>query len=268
MSTLLLRLDGPMQAWGTASRFGTRDTGREPSKSGVIGLLCAALGKPRVEDPNDRDAHGEPLPSLSDLAALVLAVRVDREGVVMPDYHTVGGTHGKDAGADVVSTRFYLADACFLVGLAARDGHPEDDALLTRIDRALTRPVWQLCLGRKAFPPAAPVRLRDGLLDAGLAAAVKSYSWLPELRAGSGVRPSRERRPDRLRLVQDAGGAAGTVGSDPSVLESVRQDVPVSFDPAARRFTIRRVATTHVDMPAPRAAIPVSAGSSLTPSEA
>ncbi len=48
MSVLLLRLAGPLQSWGTQSRFRVRDTGREPSKSGVIGLLCTALGRPRT----------------------------------------------------------------------------------------------------------------------------------------------------------------------------------------------------------------------------
>src|SRR3990172_4719032 len=48
MPTLLLRLVGPMQSWGTTSRFDQRDTGKEPSKSGVIGLLAAALGIDRV----------------------------------------------------------------------------------------------------------------------------------------------------------------------------------------------------------------------------
>ena len=43
MSTLLLRLAGPMQSWGTDSKFDIRRTGREPSKSGVIGLVAAAL---------------------------------------------------------------------------------------------------------------------------------------------------------------------------------------------------------------------------------
>ena len=47
MAVLLLRLAGPMQSWGTQSRFTHRDTDLEPSKSGVIGLLCAAMGKPR-----------------------------------------------------------------------------------------------------------------------------------------------------------------------------------------------------------------------------
>ena len=40
MSVLLMRLAGPMQSWGTRSRFSNRDTGLEPSRSGVIGLLC------------------------------------------------------------------------------------------------------------------------------------------------------------------------------------------------------------------------------------
>ena len=44
MSILLLRLAGPMQSWGTQSRFLVRDTGMEPSKSGVIGLLSPLWG--------------------------------------------------------------------------------------------------------------------------------------------------------------------------------------------------------------------------------
>ena len=46
MATLLLRLAAPLQAWGADSKFETRKTAREPTKSGVIGLLAAALGEP------------------------------------------------------------------------------------------------------------------------------------------------------------------------------------------------------------------------------
>jgi CRISPR system Cascade subunit CasD len=53
MATLLFRLCAPIQSWGTQSRFLARDTGLEPSKSGVIGLICAALGKPREERVGD-----------------------------------------------------------------------------------------------------------------------------------------------------------------------------------------------------------------------
>jgi CRISPR system Cascade subunit CasD len=75
MSVLLMRLAGPMQSWGIQSRYLVRDTGLEPSKSGVIGLLCAALGRARHEP-------------VDDLAALRLGVRVDREGRMARDYHT------------------------------------------------------------------------------------------------------------------------------------------------------------------------------------
>ncbi|HLZ69007.1 MAG TPA: type I-E CRISPR-associated protein Cas5/CasD [Dehalococcoidia bacterium] len=210
MTSLLLRLDGPMQAWGIASRFGTRDTGREPSKSGVIGLLCAALGKPRVERPDDG------FPTLAALSRLRMGVRVDREGIVQRDFHTVGGSAGS-GGADVVSSRFYLADARFLVCLEG-----DDTALLHRLDAALAQPVWQLCLGRKAFAPAAPVWLAGGLSEAQLVEALRGYPPLAGRREPAGL----------LRFViEDAAG------------EAVRQDVPLSFNPATRRFALRRVRT-------------------------
>ena len=87
MSVLLLRLAGPMQSWGTSSRFTERDTRREPSKSGVIGLACAALGKPRQEKPE----HADRWPTLEELSDLRMGVRVDLEGQVRKDYQTAGG---------------------------------------------------------------------------------------------------------------------------------------------------------------------------------
>jgi CRISPR system Cascade subunit CasD len=165
VTTLLLRLAGPMQSWGTQSRFTERDTGSEPSKSGVIGLLCAALGRPR-DAPVD------------DLAALRMGVRVDREGVPLVDYQTAGGTHGRGAsygvrkadgsrGDTVVSRRHYLADADFLVGLEG------ETALIRLAHAALERPRWQLFLGRKGYVPGEPAWLPDGLrLDETLEAAL------------------------------------------------------------------------------------------------
>ena len=55
MPTLLLRFIGPMQSWGTTSRFDQRDTGKEPSKSGVVGLLAAAMG--RSQQPRGQDGR-------------------------------------------------------------------------------------------------------------------------------------------------------------------------------------------------------------------
>jgi CRISPR system Cascade subunit CasD len=215
MNVLLLRFSAPMQSWGVQSRFSIRDTGREPSKSGVVGLLCAALGRPRSEP-------------LHDLARLRMGVRVDQEGTVEYDYQTAmdvhkarGGTKGTEP-----SRRYYLADARFLVGLAS-----DDLDLLSRLHDALRDPHWPLYLGRKAFVPGEPVWLPDGLRgDETLIEALKAYPWL-----GSAWREP----DDQLRLVLE----------DPSGPQ-VSSDQPVSF--AERRFAPRHVRTTFIQAPPPR----------------
>ena len=79
--TLFLRLESPLQAWGDNSKFVIRRTMEAPTKSGVIGMLCAALAVNRSE------ASQEWLPRLS---ALSMGVRIDAPGVRWWDYHTVG----------------------------------------------------------------------------------------------------------------------------------------------------------------------------------
>jgi CRISPR system Cascade subunit CasD len=152
--TLLFRLEGPMQSWGYRSRFDYRDTALEPTRSGVIGLICAAMGIARGED-------------ISRFDPLRMGVRVDEptywrdcfprkvyEGSRPErDYHTAldvikADGKGKDT---VVSYRDYLADASFTVGLESTDV-----PLLNSIATALTQPKWPLFLGRKAFPLAVP----------------------------------------------------------------------------------------------------------------
>jgi len=236
MSVLLLRLSGPMQSWGSRSRFTERDTEREPTKSGVIGLLCAALGKPRMEEPEDG------FPALSDLAALKMGVRVDREGDVRRDYQTAGGgswpgvksygvatADGKSRKPEV-SNRYYLADAVFLVGL---EGSFE---LLSRLHRALGEPVWPLYLGRKSYVPGEPVRLADGLLETAL--LTDALAKWPSLVAD---RSRGRRTPDRkARFVVEC--APGDDG-DP------RQDVPICFRHEAREHGVRRVSQFFAPLP-------------------
>jgi CRISPR system Cascade subunit CasD len=240
MHTLLLRLAGPMQSWGIQSRFPDRDTGLEPSKSGVIGLLCAALGKPRDEDP-----HDDRYPKLVELAALEMGVRMDRQGTLLYDYHTaqkvrVASATDKQVAEvlagkrkdvkgnilrDSVSSRWYLSDAAFLVGFGG-----DDLVLLRRLHAALRDPHWPLYLGRKAFVPSEPVWLDNGLLrDTELEAAFKTYRWLG----------CNRREWENLKQVR-------VVWEDPDGSE-VRSDRPLSF--AERRFAPRRVRTDLMDKP-------------------
>ncbi len=220
MAVLLLRLAAPMQSWGTQSHFSVRETGLEPSKSGVIGLLCAALGRPRTA-------------AVDDLAALRMGVRVDREGQMMMDYHTAGAGEDGFLRADgkvekknvIVSHRYYLADAVFLVGLEG------EEALLRHLHEALRAPVWPLYLGRKAFVPGCPVWMQGGLrTDESLEEALERYPWL-----GSAWQ---KKPPERLRLmIEEQDGY------------EIRRDHPVSFDPLRRRYLLRRLRVTFVPRP-------------------
>jgi len=138
--TLLLRFEGPMQSWGYRSRFDYRDTALEPTRSGVIGLICAAMGIARGED-------------ISRFNGIQMGVRVDKEGRPERDYHTALDVIKADGSGNdtVVSYRDYLADASFTVGLQSLRL-----SLLRDIESALRNPRWPLFLGRKAFPLAVP----------------------------------------------------------------------------------------------------------------
>ncbi len=214
MPTLLMRLSGPMQSWGTTSRFDERDSQLEPSKSGVLGLICAAVGRDRAEP-------------LDDLARLKMGVRVDQEGLLMRDYQTATGVMNAEGQVKmdrtVISPRYYLADAVFLVGL---DG--SDRALLVQILAALQAPHWLLALGRKGFPPGEPVWLPDGLQDEPLRAALLTYPPLV---------PVPHDRQFRLILENDSHGA-------------VRLDQPIAPF-TERRFGPRYIASEAIHVPIP-----------------
>ncbi len=215
MHTLLLRLVGPMQSWGVSSRFTVRDTLREPTKSGVVGLIAAALGRPRTA-------------AIDDLAALRMGVRIDQPGRVAMDYHTAQNVYRASGGHKdtEVSRRYYLADAAFLVGLESGDG-----TWLARIHQALRNPRWPLFLGRKAFVPAEPVWLADGVKELSLLDALKTYPWL-------GHDESAYQNIHNLRVVMD--DAQGVI---------VRYDLPISFRWDQRRYAPRRVTSFFIDRP-------------------
>lgn len=239
MKTLLLRLVGPMQSWGTQSRYSIRDTNLEPSKSGVIGLIYSALGKKRTEEEIDEPEK----PSLKKLTALRMGVRIDRPGTMLSDYQTIGGlpptqreekkkknekwiylATGKISYDATISPRYYLSDARFLVGLQG------DENLITLLHKKIARPQQQIFLGRKSFVPSEPIWLDDGLVDSTIEIAFANYPLLYDTNS--------KYADEKPVCVME------TESSDPMGI--IRQDVPLSF--AARRFTNRRVKTEFIEL--------------------
>jgi len=212
MSVLVLRLAGPLQSWGSSSRFARRNTEVAPTKSGVIGLLAAAKGIRRTEP-------------LTELLGLEFGVRLDQPGQVLRDFQTARTLDGRASAP--LTYRFYLADAVFLAAVAG------EGELLTGLAEALRQPRFPLYLGRRSCPPTLPICL--GVHDTTLDEALTSWPWQAAAwhrrRAASSV---------RLEIVRDA--RPGEPGVE------TMHDEPLTFDPAHRQHTWRAVHRTHVDV--------------------
>ena len=222
MRTLLLRLAAPLQAWGTESKFDTRQTRREPSKSGVIGLLACALGIRREDSA-----------AMAELAKLSFGIRVDQEGQQLMDYHTVKSYKSiKDYLADgdpsdaYQTYRYYLADAVFLAAVSS-----EDDALMDRLEAALHRPAFPLFLGRRSCPPTLPLSL--GVRNLSLEEALLQEPWQASWEYQNQWKRKHAGQTLHLRMILD-------VDAEEKNIAQIR-DVPKSFDPAWRQYAFRNV---------------------------
>lgn len=211
MTVLALTLAGPLQAWGSASRFATRATDDAPTKSGVIGLLAAARGLRRT-DP------------LEDLMSLRFGVRIDQPGELLRDFQTARSLDGRESMP--LSYRFYRADARYLVAFEA------DRGLLESLVDAVQRPVFPLYLGRRSCPPSEPLAPR--LHESSLEQVLVDEPW----QAARWWRKKLEGDPVSLEFRIDAGegdsplAALGTMTA---------RDEPISFDPEHRQYGWRTV---------------------------
>lgn len=224
MATLMLRLAAPIQSWGDESKYNIRHTWREPSKSGVIGMICSAMGIRRDSEDIVKLAK-----------SLRMGIRIDQPGTTMVDFQTAlaplysaDGTarHGKDGSllmdkAPDVTYRHYLCDACFLVGLESTDCN-----LLQNVAQALQHPVFPLFLGRRSCPPTGPIVL--GIREESLVESLKNEEW----QASEWYR--RKTAAGKLHIICEASCA--------DEVAIIRHDLPVSFSPIHRQFAFRSLA--------------------------
>ncbi|KAB1662976.1 type I-E CRISPR-associated protein Cas5/CasD [Pseudoclavibacter sp. CFCC 13611] len=213
---ITLRLAAPLQAWGASSRFSRRMSERAPTKSGVIGLIAAALGLARTD-------------SLERFSALRYGVRADQPGSLLRDFHTA---HDASGASMPLSQRYYLQDAVFLAGLES-----DDRELLESFARALRHPHFPIFLGRRSCPPDGPIVTQT--VEGDLETVLREAPWAGTARhlavrcarhdwsasAGIAAELLIEPRQDDL-----SGATAETLA-----------DEPVSFDPERRRYATRRI---------------------------
>ena len=135
---LAMLLDSPLQSWGYMSRFDRRTSLSYPTRSGIIGMLCATMGIDRKDSA-----------SLGQFKKIKMTVFVFAQGGRLTDYHTVGGGWDKknekqnvvpktdgSAGDPVQTYREYLEDSRF--GVILQGGSVQ----IERMAEALKNPIW------------------------------------------------------------------------------------------------------------------------------
>lgn len=158
MKTILLKLAGPLQSWGTNSHFEYRRTDNYPSKSAIIGMILAAMGIRRGVDEN----------LIIELNKFDFALRIDQEGDILEDYHIVQNRL-KEASF-YVTKRYYLEDAVFLAALGSENG-----AVIAEIEHALKYPHFQPFMGRRSC--LVPADFFLGVFEEGVIEILKTYPW-------------------------------------------------------------------------------------------
>jgi CRISPR system Cascade subunit CasD len=180
---LLLTLYAPLASWGEIAVGEMRGSWDRPSRSAVFGLLAAALGITRADQPA-QDALDR---------GYGMAVRLDAAGTPSTDYQTAQSVAASilkkrrpatrkamlEAGEHetILSWRGYRADAMATVAIWA---HGEPRWTLAELAAALRQPKFVLYAGRKANPFALP--LNPAVIDADSLAA--AFAARPAAAAG------------------------------------------------------------------------------------
>ncbi len=248
---LALLLDGPLQSWGHASRFERRTTALHPTRSGVLGLIAAAMGI-------DKHAPDETAQLVRMANLRFTTVKLDKRDVRsnrlliqrLEDYHTVAFTReagskparvakllararssisAEDRGSEIKpTTRHYLLDARFGVLLEG------PSSLLERIAAALRNPTWGVWLGRKCCLPASPLLVAPP--------GTRAEVWAVLLQRAGYTGTEAEEQFDRVLEV-----AASESGAD------LIEDAPIAFGaPVGERHAprwIRRMPKSVVERP-------------------
>jgi CRISPR system Cascade subunit CasD len=237
---LLLWFEAPLQSWGADSKFGRRDTLAFPTKSGVLGMVCAALGAggpqrellaefaplrqtaisfARCKQKDEKVVKQDREPLLRDFHMVGAGYDTnDPWQVLLEPYKSDGKRRTSDGGGAKMTYRYYLQDAAFAVALEIPGDRAEG------IAEALRNPAWDIYLGRKNCVPTDFVY--RGTFDKEAAALEQA-----EILAGE------KQRVEDFRVVQ------GSVGEGADEILTLN-DVPVQFGDD-KRYRDRQVSLIY-----------------------
>ena len=226
MKTILLKLSGPLQSYGTSSYFQTRYTDYYPSKSAVLGLLAACLGYRRDEEEK-----------LRELSTLKFAVRIDQQGGLLKDYHiAITDKEIVEIPQTYVTNRYYLEDALFVVALSGMD------ELIDTLIEAIKSPYFQPFMGRRSLP--VPVDFFLGVSAEDILDSLRNLPW----QAASWYKKKKGKQGIGEKIPLEVYADEEILAEGKIIRLKLRRDVPVSFSQKGRQFAFRQEACISVEV--------------------
>ena len=236
MKFLTFRLYAPLSSWGQIAVGESRHSAAHPSRSGLLGLLGAALGLKREEKASQK--------SLA--ASCVFGVKLLSPGTLLKDYHTtqvpddVGKYRyvtrheelklGSGPLGTILSSRDYRQDAQFIIAVKSNEGA---SVSLEDMHTALMFPKFHLYLGRKSCPPSLPLSPRITQAD-GFKNALDTHKLVPFMN-GSFSKEDENRylpiRQEQVRYfwegVEEDFAEASSINGE-AIQRNMRNDQPIS----------------------------------------
>ena len=226
MKTILLKLTGPLQSYGTSSHFETRYTDYYPSKSAVIGLLAACLGYRRDEAEN-----------LRELSKLKFAVRIDQDGTLLRDYHIARSYNEKGVESKTyVTNRYYLEDALFVVALSGMD------ELIDTLTKAIKSPYFQPFMGRRSLP--VPVDFFLGVSAEDILDSLRNLPW----QAAPWYKKKKRKQGIGEKISLEVYADEEILKDEKISRSKLRRDIPISFPQKGRQFAFRQEACISIEV--------------------
>ncbi len=206
MKTILLKLKGPMQSWGTSSHFETRNTDYYPSKSALIGIIAASFGYRRDQEQK-----------IKELNELDFALRIDQPGMLLRDYH-IAKKYKKTGEFErtYVTNRYYMEDAVFVVAISHAN-----DRRVEEIYEALQHPYFSPFMGRRSCP--VPLDFIIKMTEEDAVTALEKLEW-------QAAEWYKKKYSDyRLEIYADK-------ALIPQGIATMRKDYVISFSQKERKF--------------------------------
>ena len=159
MHTLLFNLTAPTMRFSAQQTYNNKPTLPYPTKSAVIGLVAASLGRRRSEN-------------IDDLANMRMGVAVLNKPHTFTDFQTMGYTNMTQTTRMPIQRKQYLSDCKFQIALES-----DNESLLESIARSFTNPAFPLFCGARDCIVTEPISgtINEGKIEDNIDCSIETY---------------------------------------------------------------------------------------------